>query len=152
MHSLRVDLGQRGYPIHIGTGILADPALFAPALSTGPVAIITDSNVAPLYLEALQKTLRKLEKDVLTVTLAAGEASKSLANIQEITGRLLSAGYGRDCTLCALGGGVVGDITGFAAAVYQRGVACIQVPTSLLAMVDSSVGGKTGVNHPLGKT
>ncbi|MHB1494036.1 MAG: 3-dehydroquinate synthase [Acidithiobacillus sp.] len=151
MHSLRVDLGQRSYPIHISTGILADPTLFAPALSKGPVAIITDSNVAPLYLETLQKALKKLEKDLLVIILPAGEESKSLANVQEITGRLLSAGYGRDCTLCALGGGVVGDIAGFAAAVYQRGVAYIQVPTTLLAMVDSSVGGKTGVNHPLGK-
>ncbi len=151
MHSLRVDLGPRSYSIHIGSGILADPALFATPLGKGPVAIITDSNVAPLYLESLQNTLYALNKDVLVITLPAGEASKSLDHIQEITGRLLSAGYGRDCTLCALGGGVVGDITGFAAAVYQRGVACIQVPTTLLAMVDSSVGGKTGVNHPLGK-
>jgi len=151
MHSLRVDLGQRSYSIHIGSGILADPTLFAPALSKGPVAIITDTHVAPLYLEALQKTLTALQKDQIVIVLPAGEASKSLDNIQEISGRLLAAGYGRDCTLCALGGGVVGDITGFAAAVYQRGVSCIQVPTTLLAMVDSSVGGKTGVNHPLGK-
>ncbi len=151
MHSLRVELGQRSYPIHIGTGILADPALFAPILNKGPVAIVTDDNVAPLYLETLQRTLKALHKAPLVITLPAGEASKSLDNIQEITGLLLNAGYGRDCTLCALGGGVVGDIAGFAAAVYQRGVSYIQVPTTLLAMVDSSVGGKTGVNHPLGK-
>lgn len=151
MQSLRVELGQRSYSIHIGSGIISDSNLFAPVLGKGPVAIITDTNVAPLYLKALQNTLNALNKDSLVITLPAGEESKSLDNIQSITGHLLSAGYGRDCTLCALGGGVVGDITGFAAAVYQRGVACVQIPTTLLAMVDSSVGGKTGVNHPLGK-
>ncbi|MDR7925506.1 3-dehydroquinate synthase [Acidithiobacillus thiooxidans] len=151
MQSLRVELGQRSYSIHIGSGIIGDTTFFAPVLSKGPVAIITDTNVAPLYLQALQNTLKALNKDSLVITLPAGEESKSLDNIQLIAGHLLSAGYGRDCTLCALGGGVVGDITGFAAAVYQRGVACVQIPTTLLAMVDSSVGGKTGVNHPLGK-
>jgi 3-dehydroquinate synthase len=130
---------------------MGDKDRFAPALAPGPVAIISDSNVAPLYLEALDKTLRSLGKTVLNIVLPAGEGSKTLASIQEITGQLLSAGFGRDCSLCALGGGVIGDIAGFAAAAYQRGVNYLQVPTTLLAMVDSSVGGKTGVNHPLGK-
>ena len=151
MQSLRVELGQRSYSIHMGSGILGDSSLIAPVLGKGPVAIITDTNVGPLYLKTLQNTLKSLHKDALVITLPAGEESKTLDHVQTITGELLKAGYGRDCTLCALGGGVVGDITGFAAAVYQRGVACIQFPTTLLAMVDSSVGGKTGVNHPLGK-
>ncbi|MHB1530871.1 3-dehydroquinate synthase [Acidithiobacillus sp.] len=151
MQSLRVDLGSRSYPIHIGPGLIGDKERFAPALASGPVAIVSDSNVAPLYLEVLSKTLRSLGKTVLSIVLPAGEGSKTLDSIQEITGQLLSAGFGRDCSLCALGGGVIGDITGFAAATYQRGVGYLQVPTTLLAMVDSSVGGKTGVNHPLGK-
>ena len=151
MQSLRVELGQRSYSIHMGSGILGDSSLIAPVLGKGPVAIVTDTNVGPIYLKTLQNTLKPLHKDALVITLPAGEESKTLDHVQTITGELLKAGYGRDCTLCALGGGVVGDITGFAAAVYQRGVACIQFPTTLLAMVDSSVGGKTGVNHPLGK-
>ncbi len=152
MPSLHVDLGPRSYPIRIGSGILHDPELLVPHLNPGPVAILTDSHVASLHLASLRETLRRGGKEeLLEIVVPAGENTKSLQQTGSICGELLKAGFGRDSTLCALGGGVIGDLGGFVAAIYQRGIPFIQIPTTLLAMVDSSVGGKTGVNHPLGK-
>ncbi|MCE5386967.1 MAG: 3-dehydroquinate synthase [Acidithiobacillus sp.] len=150
MTSLQVELGSRSYPIHIGSGILHEPELFRPALRSGPIVLLSDDHVAPLYLAALRETLR-VERPITEIVVPAGEGSKSLAQVETVCGQMLAAGIGRDATLCALGGGVIGDLGGFVAAIYQRGIAFLQVPTTLLAMVDSSVGGKTGVNHPLGK-
>ncbi|MCE5393291.1 MAG: 3-dehydroquinate synthase [Acidithiobacillus sp.] len=150
MTSLQVELGSRSYPIHIGSGILHEPELFRPALRSGPIVLLSDDQVAPLYLGALRETLRG-ERPITEIVVPAGEGSKSLAQVETVCGQMLAAGIGRDATLCALGGGVIGDLGGFVAAIYQRGIAFLQVPTTLLAMVDSSVGGKTGVNHPLGK-
>ncbi|MGC9239187.1 MAG: 3-dehydroquinate synthase [Acidithiobacillus sp.] len=151
MPSLHVDLGPRSYPIHIGSGLLADPELFLPHCNSGPIAILSDDRVAGLHLPALRQTLKEAGKPFTEIVVPAGEESKSLHRVEEVCGRLLEAGYGRDSTLFALGGGVIGDLGGFVAAIYQRGIPFLQIPTTLLAMVDSSVGGKTGVNHALGK-
>jgi 3-dehydroquinate synthase len=149
MKTLSVDLGERAYPIHIGAGLLDRPDLITPHLTGRQVMVVTNETVGPLYLERLRASLA--DRTLEVVTLPDGEEHKTL----EVTGRiydaLLRSRFDRGCTLVALGGGVVGDITGFAAATYQRGVGFVQVPTTLLAQVDSSVGGKTGVNHPLGK-
>jgi len=147
--TLTVALGQRSYPIHIGAGLLGEAALYRPALRGRQVLVVSNDTVAPLYLERVRAALEGLEVDSLQ--LADGEAYKTLTTLGTIYDRLLERAYARDCAIVALGGGVVGDIAGFAAATYQRGVDFIQVPTTLLAQVDSSVGGKTGVNHPLGK-
>jgi 3-dehydroquinate synthase len=149
MQSLTVDLGERSYPIFIGRGLLDDPERFAPHIRGRRVMIVTNETVAPLYLDRLEHTLADFAVD--TVVLPDGEAYKTLETLNTIYTALLEARFDRKATLVALGGGVVGDITGFAAASYQRGVDFIQVPTTLLSQVDSSVGGKTGVNHPLGK-
>ncbi|MBK1693778.1 3-dehydroquinate synthase [Chromatium weissei] len=149
MHTLRVDLESRSYPIHIGSGLLSDATLYRPHLAGAQVMIITNETVAPLYLKALRSALTG--HVVHEVILPDGEQYKTLDVWQRIFDALLAARFSRDCTVIALGGGVVGDMAGFAAACYQRGVAFIQVPTTLLAQVDSSVGGKTGVNHSLGK-
>jgi shikimate kinase/3-dehydroquinate synthase len=151
MPSLHVDLGPRSYPIHIGSGLLADAELFLPHCNSGPVAIFSDDRVAALHLPALRRTLTEAGKPFIEVIVPAGEESKSLQQVESVCGRLLEAGFGRDSTLFALGGGVIGDLGGFVAAIYQRGIPFLQIPTTLLAMVDSSVGGKTGVNHALGK-
>ncbi|MCW4149692.1 3-dehydroquinate synthase [Halomonas sp. 18H] len=148
--TLPVSLGERSYPIHIGPGLLGDPQWLAPHLAGRQVMVVTNDRVAPLYLEALKQGLSD-DLDVREVILPDGEATKSLASVERIWDALLAAGFNRRCTLIALGGGVIGDMAGYAAASYQRGVAFIQVPTTLLAQVDSSVGGKTGVNHPRGK-
>ncbi|MDN3524013.1 3-dehydroquinate synthase [Halomonas sabkhae] len=148
--TLRVSLGDRSYPIHIGPGLLGDPQWLTPHLAGRQVMVVTNDSVAPLYLETLKQGLPD-DLDVREVILPDGEATKSLANVERIWDALLAAGFNRRCTLIALGGGVIGDMAGYAAASYQRGVAFIQVPTTLLAQVDSSVGGKTGVNHPRGK-
>lgn len=149
MKTLEVALGARSYPILIGSGLLDDRAAF-PAEAVGPTAmIVSDQNVAPLYLERLQSALG--DRRIGSHVVAAGETSKDLANFARLMDWLLNNGARRDVTLLALGGGVVGDLTGFAAACFMRGVPFVQVPTSLLAQVDSSVGGKTGVNHELGK-
>jgi 3-dehydroquinate synthase len=142
-------LGARSYPIHIGSGLLDRANLVTPALAGDDVLVVSDENVAPLYLERFRATLagRRVE----TLVLPAGEATKTLAWFEEIMDRLTAARFNRDATLIALGGGVIGDLAGFAAACYQRGIAYVQVPTTLLAQVDSSVGGKTAVNHPRGK-
>ncbi|MBK1640413.1 3-dehydroquinate synthase [Chromatium okenii] len=149
MHTLKVDLGSRSYPIHIGSGLLAEAALYRPHLAGAQVLIVTNETVAPLYLATLRSALTDVT--VREVILPDGEQYKTLEVWNQIFDALLTARMSRDCTLIALGGGVIGDMAGFAAACYQRGVAFIQVPTTLLAQVDSSVGGKTGVNHPLGK-
>ncbi len=146
---LQVALGDRAYPIHIGQGLLADPRWYQPHIHGRQVMIVTNETVAPLYLAPVVQALAGYR--VAHVILPDGEQYKTLEVWNRIFDGLLSNRFGRDCTLVALGGGVVGDMAGFAAACYQRGVAFIQVPTTLLAQVDSSVGGKTGVNHPLGK-
>ncbi|MDY7116987.1 3-dehydroquinate synthase [Halomonas sp. SSL-5] len=149
-HTLEVALGDRSYPIHIGPGLLREPGALAPWLAGRQVMIVTNETVAPLYLAQCRSAL-PADAEVRELVLPDGEATKNLAHVSRIWDALLEAGFNRRCTLVALGGGVIGDMVGFAAACYQRGVAFIQVPTTLLAQVDSSVGGKTGVNHPLGK-
>ncbi|UHD14221.1 3-dehydroquinate synthase [Thiocapsa bogorovii] len=147
--SLNVALGARAYPIHIGTGLISDPDLYRPHLFSSQVMIVTNETVAPLYLDAVRSALEGYH--VEEVVLPDGEQHKTVEVWNRIFDALLQARFGRDCALVALGGGVVGDMAGFAAACYQRGVGFIQVPTTLLAQVDSSVGGKTGINHPAGK-
>lgn len=149
MKTLQVELGERSYPIHIGAGLLQRAELLAPHIPGRQVMVVTNETVAPLYLQSVLDVLGPFQ--VETVILPDGEAYKNLEILNRIFDALLEHRFHRSCTLVALGGGVVGDIAGFAAASYQRGVAFIQVPTTLLAQVDSSVGGKTGVNHPLGK-
>lgn len=149
MHQLNVDLGERSYPIYIGTQLLANPQLYISHIASSQVCIVTNETIAPLYLDVLKGGLVDFKVDV--VILPDGEAHKNLATLDQIFTGLLGARHNRTTTLIALGGGVVGDMTGFAAACYQRGVNFIQIPTTLLSMVDSSVGGKTGVNHPMGK-
>jgi len=150
MHTLHVDLGERSYPIYIGRDLLGDPALLARHLAGRQVVIVSNDRVAPLYLGRLRDAL-DTRVAVTEVILPDGEAHKTLESFETILDRALADGHNRTTTFIALGGGVVGDLTGFAAACYQRGAAFLQVPTTLLAQVDSSVGGKTGVNHRLGK-
>lgn len=148
-HTLQVSLGERSYPIVIGRQVLHGGFELAEFVAGPDCLIVSNETVAPLYLEALLANLKS--KHCTSVALADGEAHKTVATMHGILDALVESGANRDTTLIALGGGVVGDITGFAAACYMRGVAFIQVPTTLLAQVDSSVGGKTGVNHPGGK-
>ncbi len=149
MNTLQVELGERSYPIYIGTDLLGRFDLIASHVVGRKVMVVTNKTVAPLYLEPVLSALGGLDAD--SVVLPDGEEYKTLETLGRIFDALLSRRHDRQTTLVALGGGVVGDIAGFAAATYQRGVSFIQVPTTLLAQVDSSVGGKTGVNHPLGK-
>ncbi len=149
MKTLHVELGQRSYPIHIGRQLLGRKDLVASAISGTQVMIVSNETVAPLYLEKTRAAFSDYECQ--SVILPDGEQYKNLQTLDMIFESLLSHHFDRHCTLVALGGGVVGDMCGFAAACYQRGVAFIQIPTTLLAQVDSSVGGKTGVNHALGK-
>ncbi len=151
MRTLHVELGDRRYPIHIGAGLLDHAALLLPHLKQKRVAIVTNEVVAPLYLARLEAALGAAGVRTDSVVLPDGEAHKDWPALNQIFDALLSSRAERSTTLVALGGGVVGDITGFAAATYQRGVPFIQIPTTLLAQVDSSVGGKTAINHPLGK-
>lgn len=151
METVRVGLGERAYTIHIGAGALDDARLYAPHVAGRRVAVITNEVVAPLYLERLERALRQAGAQPASIVLPDGEQTKDWATLERVFDRLLEARFGRDAILVALGGGVIGDLAGFAAAVYQRGVPFIQVPTTLLAQVDSSVGGKTGINHPRGK-
>jgi 3-dehydroquinate synthase len=149
MATLNLDLGERSYPIYIESALLSKVDLLSVHIRAKRVCIVTNDVVAPLYLDAL---ISKLDNFIVDhVILPDGEAEKSLANFEVIMSHLLQNEHGRDTTLIALGGGVIGDITGFAAASYQRGINFIQIPTTLLSQVDSSVGGKTAVNHPLGK-
>ena len=149
MNTLTVDLGTRSYPIFIGHGLLDQPELYAPYIKGRQVLIVTNETVAPLYLERVTAALQGFQVD--HVILPDGEAYKDLTTLNLIYDALLEKRHNRTTTLLALGGGVIGDMCGYAAASYQRGVNFIQVPTTLLSQVDSSVGGKTGVNHPLGK-
>ena len=146
--TLQVSLGERSYPIYIGQDLFVSD-LFAPHICGQKVMIVTNETLAPLYLKKLQAALSAYDVDV--VVLPDGEQHKTLASFNTVITALLEKGHSRKSTLIALGGGVIGDLTGFAAASFMRGINFIQVPTSLLAQVDSSVGGKTGVNHPLGK-
>ncbi|OAZ91337.1 3-dehydroquinate synthase [Halomonas sp. G11] len=148
--TLEVALGERSYPILIGTGLVGRPDMLTPYLAGQQVMVVTNETIAPLYLERLCDSLPD-DLEVRTVVLPDGEQYKTIEQVERIWNALLEAGFNRRCTLIALGGGVIGDMVGYAAAAYQRGVAFIQVPTTLLSQVDSSVGGKTGVNHPLGK-
>jgi 3-dehydroquinate synthase len=148
---LEVALGERSYPIHIGAGLLDRALLFAPHVAGRRAAIVTNETIAPLFADRLEATLRSAGATTLRVVLPDGEAFKTLETLNRVFDALLAASADRRTVIVALGGGVVGDIAGFAAATYQRGVPYIQVPTTLLAQVDSSVGGKTAVNHPLGK-
>ena len=148
---LTVDLGERSYPISIGPAVLDDAAMLARHVGGRKVAIVTNTTVAPLYLERLAAPLAAAGKDVISVVLDDGEEYKNWASLMQIFDTLLANKCDRKTTLVALGGGVIGDLTGYAAASYMRGVDFIQVPTTLLSQVDSSVGGKTGINHPLGK-
>ena len=149
--TLRVELGDRGYPIHIGEGLLDQAALYAPHVSGRRAAVVTNDKVAPLYADRLERALVLAGARVQRIVLPDGESHKSWQVLDRIFAALLQAEADRRTVLVALGGGVVGDMAGFAAATYQRGVAHLQVPTTLLAQVDSSVGGKTAINHPLGK-
>jgi 3-dehydroquinate synthase len=149
MESLSVALGSRAYSIHIGAGLISRAELYAPHLAAGSAAIVTNEVVAPLYLSKVRRALQGAR--VAEIVLSDGEQAKSWETLNRIFDALLEARCGRDTLIIALGGGVIGDLAGFAAAVYQRGLALVQVPTTLLAQVDSSVGGKTAINHPLGK-
>ena len=151
MQTLTVDLGDRSYPIHIGAGLLDQIALMSPHLAQKRVMVVTNTTVAPLYLAQLTATLEAGGVAVASVVLPDGEAYKNWETLNLIFDALLTQRAERKTTLIALGGGVIGDMTGFAAACYQRGVPFIQIPTTLLSQVDSSVGGKTGINHPFGK-
>lgn len=150
-NTLHVDLGARSYPISIGQNLLGDLQVVAAHIAGPRVAIVTNTVVAPLYLDRLTKTLEAAGKHVTPIILPDGEEAKNWANLMKVFDVLLAEKCDRKTTLIALGGGVIGDMTGFAAASYMRGVPFIQVPTTLLSQVDSSVGGKTGINHPLGK-
>lgn len=149
MNELRVELKEKSYPIYIGSGILAQKDLLAKHIKSKQVIVVTNKTVAPLYLSVVKKNLAEFY--VKVVELPDGEQYKTLDYVSQIFDCLLDNKFSRNATLVALGGGVVGDMGGFAAACYQRGIPFIQIPTTVLAQVDSSVGGKTGVNHPLGK-
>ena len=148
---VRISLDDRSYDITIGTGLLDDPAAFEIARAGTPALIVTNTAVGPLYADTLARMLARRHSTVARLDLPDGEQFKTWDSLNLIFDALLSGGFDRKTTLYALGGGVVGDMTGFAAACYMRGVPFVQVPTTLLAQVDSSVGGKTAINHPLGK-
>jgi 3-dehydroquinate synthase len=149
MKSLSLELGERSYPIHIGSQLLTTADLLAPHIISNQVMIVTNTTIAALYLPIMQESLSAYVCE--SIILPDGEQYKTLTYLEKILTALLVAKFNRDATLIALGGGVIGDMGGFAAACYQRGINFIQIPTTLLAQVDSSVGGKTGVNHALGK-
>ncbi|HEX4986654.1 MAG TPA: 3-dehydroquinate synthase [Burkholderiales bacterium] len=151
MQTVTVGLGSRSYPIHIGDGLLERADLFLPYLPQRRVAVVTNTTVASLYLEKLGAALAAASVEVVPVILPDGEQFKTWQTLNAVFDALLSNRMERRSAIVALGGGVIGDMAGFAAATYQRGVPFIQVPTTLLAQVDSSVGGKTAINHPLGK-
>jgi len=151
MKTLELELGDRSYPIHIGSQLIDQADLYKKHLKGSFTAVVTNQTVAPLYADRVVKTLESLGQKVRLVVLPDGEVYKTWETLQKIFDALLESGADRKSTLIALGGGVIGDMTGFAAASYMRGIRFIQVPTTLLSQVDSSVGGKTGINHPLGK-
>lgn len=150
MQTLHVELGDRRYPIFIGSQ-LNPQNLLAPYIKGRQVMIVTNTTLEQLYLQHYQDALHALDKQVAVCVLPDGEKYKNIEHLNLIFDALLKAGFNRDCTVLALGGGVIGDMAGFAAASFQRGVYFVQIPTTLLSQVDSSVGGKTGINHPLGK-
>ena len=150
MQTLHVELGARRYPIFIGSD-LNPQELLEPYIKGHQVMIVTNTTVAPLYLDRYVRAVEALGKTVETCILPDGEKYKNIEHLTLIFDALLKVGFNRDCTVLALGGGVIGDMAGFASASFQRGVYFVQVPTTLLSQVDSSVGGKTGINHPLGK-
>ena len=149
MRTINVELGERSYPIVIGSGLVGGDFDLGAHVVGDDCLVVTNETVAPLYLDKLAANLPG--KTHHAISLPDGEAHKTVATLRQVLDKLVDVGAGRDVTVIALGGGVVGDIAGFAAASYMRGVAFVQVPTTLLAQVDSSVGGKTGVNHPQGK-
>ena len=151
MRTLKVALGERSYPIHIGDGLRRRADLILPLLKTPRAMIVSNETVAPLYLDDVVAALAAVGVDAGHIILPDGEAYKDWATLNRIFDGLMAARCERSTTLIALGGGVIGDMVGFAAATFQRGVPFIQLPTTLLAQVDSSVGGKTAINHPLGK-
>lgn len=150
MQQIQVDLGDRSYPIYIGQSLMHDSALFSRYLANKNILIVSNDTIAPLYLSTLEQAMVSCAS-VEKIILPDGEQFKNLEHLDIIFSALLERNFARDSVLVALGGGVIGDMTGFAAACYQRGIDFVQVPTTLLSQVDSSVGGKTAVNHPLGK-
>ena len=150
MKKINIQFDERSYPIYIGEGLISNYELISQHISSKKTAIITNDTVADIYLKTLMDTLSP-HKEVISIILPDGESYKSKDSLDVIYTQLLQNKADREITLIALGGGVIGDITGFAAATYMRGVSFIQIPTTLLSQVDSSVGGKTGINHPLGK-
>ncbi|MFC4700948.1 3-dehydroquinate synthase [Glaciecola siphonariae] len=151
MPTLHVDLGERSYPIYIQAGILSDAGFLFSEIRAKHIIIISNTVVSPLYLDTLAGRVQALGKRVDRIVIADGEQEKTLANFEYIMSKLLAMPASRDACIVALGGGVIGDLAGFVSACYQRGIDFVQVPTTLLSQVDSSVGGKTAVNHPLGK-
>ncbi|MDB3945911.1 3-dehydroquinate synthase, partial [Gammaproteobacteria bacterium] len=149
MATLNVDLGSRSYPIIVGADLLGDRTLLSPYLAGDEVVVVSNDRVAPLYLDRVTASLK--DRRLSCQILPDGEQHKTVGTLQLVFDTLLDNHCSRDTTLIALGGGVVGDLAGFAAACYQRGIAFIQLPTTLLAQVDSAVGGKTAVNHSQGK-
>ncbi len=149
MQTVQVELAERSYPIHIGSGLLNDGEFLRNQIGSSQLLIVTNQTVAPLYLEPVKRAFA--DREVVICVLPDGEQEKSLQRFGEIIDELVAARFHRDATAIALGGGVIGDLTGFAAACYQRGINFAQLPTTLLAQVDSSVGGKTAVNHPAAK-
>jgi 3-dehydroquinate synthase len=149
VNTITVQLGARSYPIHVGPALMADRALLASCVTAEQVLIVSNEIVAPLYLTRLESAFA--ERDLRSLILPDGERTKNLESLARIIDKLIDARFHRDACIVALGGGVVGDLAGFAAACYQRGIDFVQVPTTLLAQVDSSVGGKTAVNHPQAK-
>jgi len=150
VESLRVALAERSYPIHIGAGVIDRAELYAPHLGTS-AAIVTNEVVGPLYLARVKRALEAAGARAVEIVVPDGEQTKGWPMLDRVIDAMLAARLGRDSTIVALGGGVIGDLAGFAAATYQRGIAFIQIPTTLLAQVDSSVGGKTAINHARGK-
>jgi len=151
MQTLSVALAERSYPVHVGVGLLGRADLIVPFLKRKKVAVVTNTTVAPLFMERVAGALAREGVETVRIVVADGEEHKDWRTLNTIFDALLEQRCGRDTTLIALGGGVIGDLAGFAAAIYQRGLPHIQIPTTLLAQVDSSVGGKTAINHPLGK-
>jgi 3-dehydroquinate synthase len=151
MKTLTVHLGERSYPIYIGENLLNQPSLFKPHVKGHLSIIVTNVTVAPLYADQVESSLHQIGQEVVRIVLPDGEAHKNWETLQTIFDGLLKSGADRKSTIFALGGGVVGDMAGFAAASFMRGISFVQIPTTLLSQVDSSVGGKTGINHPMGK-
>ena len=149
MLKLEVALADRAYPILIGDGLLSDAAVLSRQIKARDLLLVSNTTVAPLYADRVRAALT--DRRVVELLLPDGEQYKNLQHVSRVLDVLIANAFGRDCQVLALGGGVVGDLAGFAASCYQRGVAFVQLPTTLLAQVDSSVGGKTGVNHPGGK-